>query len=222
MTVNYADALLEDILEHPGDNTPRLVYADWLDDNGDPERAGFIRLQIRMAAGAASDDDTFAELGLLEAHGGRWAAPLAEVFGLVGRSLYGYGGGFGVSWEWRRGFVTKIALTLADFEAHAAAIFSAHPVEEVVLTDRKPYPAELLITVHDNSARYPGWYLLRGGDNDRPRSVPEHLFRWLNPARRYTSNWADYYSTADALADLSRACVAHGREKGKRLRTWRR
>ena len=26
------DALLADILEHPDDDTPRLVYADWLDD----------------------------------------------------------------------------------------------------------------------------------------------------------------------------------------------
>jgi uncharacterized protein (TIGR02996 family) len=32
-------AFLRDILEHPDDDTPRLIFADWLEDNGDPERA---------------------------------------------------------------------------------------------------------------------------------------------------------------------------------------
>jgi uncharacterized protein (TIGR02996 family) len=32
-------AFLEDIKEHPDDDTPRLVLADWLEDHGDPDRA---------------------------------------------------------------------------------------------------------------------------------------------------------------------------------------
>jgi uncharacterized protein (TIGR02996 family) len=32
------------------DDAPRLVYADWLDDHGDPDRAEFIRVQCRLAA----------------------------------------------------------------------------------------------------------------------------------------------------------------------------
>lgn len=38
------DALLAAIVANPDDDTPRLVYADWLDENGRPERAEFIRL----------------------------------------------------------------------------------------------------------------------------------------------------------------------------------
>src|SRR5213078_3097387 len=44
MTV--AAALLAAIRQAPADDAPRLVYADWLDEHGQPERAEFIRVQI--------------------------------------------------------------------------------------------------------------------------------------------------------------------------------
>jgi uncharacterized protein (TIGR02996 family) len=47
--VSDADGLLQDILEHPDDDAPRLVYADWLEEHGDPDRAEFIRVQIEAA-----------------------------------------------------------------------------------------------------------------------------------------------------------------------------
>src|SRR5262245_43842779 len=31
------------VLDHPGEDTPKLVYADWLDENGQPELAARIR-----------------------------------------------------------------------------------------------------------------------------------------------------------------------------------
>jgi uncharacterized protein (TIGR02996 family) len=37
------EAFLTAIRETPDDDTPRLVYADWLEENGDPARAEFIR-----------------------------------------------------------------------------------------------------------------------------------------------------------------------------------
>jgi uncharacterized protein (TIGR02996 family) len=37
------------ILADPADDTVRLVYADWLEENGEPERAAFIRVQIALA-----------------------------------------------------------------------------------------------------------------------------------------------------------------------------
>ena len=42
-------ALLAAIWEHPHEDTPRLMYADWLQENAQPERAEFIRLQIELA-----------------------------------------------------------------------------------------------------------------------------------------------------------------------------
>src|SRR4029079_17459939 len=37
--------LLDDIREHPDDDGPRLVCADWFDDHGQHDRAEFIRRQ---------------------------------------------------------------------------------------------------------------------------------------------------------------------------------
>src|SRR5262245_37939918 len=42
------DALLAAIRQAPEDDAPRLIYADWLDEHGDPDRAEFIRLQIEI------------------------------------------------------------------------------------------------------------------------------------------------------------------------------
>jgi len=36
-------SLLDAVLENPDDDLPRLVYADYLDEHGDPKRAEFIR-----------------------------------------------------------------------------------------------------------------------------------------------------------------------------------
>src|SRR5262249_46661842 len=39
------DGLWQAIVDDPDDDLPRLVYADWLEENGQPERAELIRLQ---------------------------------------------------------------------------------------------------------------------------------------------------------------------------------
>jgi uncharacterized protein (TIGR02996 family) len=41
--MNQDEAFLAAIRETPDDDAPRLVYADWLDDHGDPARGEFIR-----------------------------------------------------------------------------------------------------------------------------------------------------------------------------------
>src|SRR5688572_12939528 len=46
-------------------NLPRLVYADWLDEKGDPDRATFIRTQVALWDKNAADDDY---VELLERH----------------------------------------------------------------------------------------------------------------------------------------------------------
>ena len=37
------------IFANPGDNTTKLVYADWLDDRGDP-RGEIVRLKVKVAS----------------------------------------------------------------------------------------------------------------------------------------------------------------------------
>ncbi|HEV3255639.1 MAG TPA: TIGR02996 domain-containing protein [Gemmataceae bacterium] len=87
---------LRDIIDHPDDDAPRLIYADWLDDHGRPERAEFIRVQCELArlpSGAPLRGALQArEAELLKAHERSWvpADRLALFF------------------EWRRGFVTAL------------------------------------------------------------------------------------------------------------------
>ena len=40
-------SFLADIRDHPDDDTPRLIYADWLEERGDP-RGEFLRLEVRL------------------------------------------------------------------------------------------------------------------------------------------------------------------------------
>lgn len=42
--------LLRAVLAHPAEDTPRLMYADWLDEHGRPNLAEFIRTQCAIAA----------------------------------------------------------------------------------------------------------------------------------------------------------------------------
>lgn len=49
--------LLEAVAANPLDDGPRLVFADWAEEHGDPERAEFIRLQIRLAGMDEYDPD---------------------------------------------------------------------------------------------------------------------------------------------------------------------
>src|SRR5262249_20269221 len=77
---------LQAVLDAPDDDAPRLIYADWLDDHGDPARAEFIRLQCRP------DPRQVGRAGaLLGTHHARWLAPLLEL-GLKERRLWELGG----------------------------------------------------------------------------------------------------------------------------------
>ncbi len=71
---------LQDIFAHPEDDTPRLIYADWLDDNHQPARAEFIRVQCRLAKLDPEDPDyallSLQEQELLKDHGSVWMGHL--------------------------------------------------------------------------------------------------------------------------------------------------
>jgi uncharacterized protein (TIGR02996 family) len=72
--------LLEDVLAHPQEDSPRLIYADWCEENGDPARAELIRVQIELARLPRWDGRRLAlegrEKALLERHTERWCERL--------------------------------------------------------------------------------------------------------------------------------------------------
>ena len=109
------EALLAAIIESPEEDAPRLVYADWLQAQGDP-RGELIQLQCQLSA--APDDERrrairIAENKLLAAHGAAWLAPVREVLPepdpVVGHKL-----------ELVRGFVERAQLTVDCVPAFAA------------------------------------------------------------------------------------------------------
>ena len=54
--MNDRDALLTTIFADPDDDAPRLVYADWLEENGEADHAAFIRVQIELARHPEEDE----------------------------------------------------------------------------------------------------------------------------------------------------------------------
>lgn len=77
------EALYRAILESPDDDAPRLVWADWLEENGDPERAEFVRLQCEWAAldpGDPRQEELWERWGgLLDRNRDRWTSDLGPL-----------------------------------------------------------------------------------------------------------------------------------------------
>jgi uncharacterized protein (TIGR02996 family) len=81
--MSSAAGFLQAILEAPDDDTPRLVYADWLDETGKPEdaaRAELIRVQIEQVR-CEYKSPRYEELKervetLIATHGDTWLGPL--------------------------------------------------------------------------------------------------------------------------------------------------
>jgi uncharacterized protein (TIGR02996 family) len=67
--------LIADVYAHPDDDGPRLVYADWLEERGDP-RGELIALQCRQGLDEAGERRVRA---LVKAHGRKWLGPLAPI-----------------------------------------------------------------------------------------------------------------------------------------------
>lgn len=114
------DALLAAILANPDEDTPRLMFADWLKDNGEPDRGELVRLQVE-AAHAEPFGPTARELGaaaqrLLDRHAGAWTRHVAERV---------------VGCQFARGFVEHAAVNAATFAGDAAALFAAEPVRSL-------------------------------------------------------------------------------------------
>jgi uncharacterized protein (TIGR02996 family) len=110
--------LLRAIRAAPEDTAMRLVYADWLEEHGDPERAEFIRVQCELAAPERLDPERAKglrqrEQDLLKRHRKTWLGGLGDVSGAWGQYT---------DLRFRRGFVETASLPAAVFLAHAAGV----------------------------------------------------------------------------------------------------
>jgi uncharacterized protein (TIGR02996 family) len=80
--VTDEDRLLDAIRDEPDEDLPRLIYADWLDDHRQPERAELIRVQCVLAGERPTTKARGREKALLAAHEGEWMGALALLPGL--------------------------------------------------------------------------------------------------------------------------------------------
>ncbi len=119
-------ALLAAVCAHPDDDTPRLVYADWLQEHDQPERAEYIRLSVRLANlryGAPDFEAHERELldqrrPLIERHYRTWERDFAVRFP-PGRNA---------TFVFRRGFVTEVHCSVKCFLDCAEWLFAEAPV----------------------------------------------------------------------------------------------
>jgi uncharacterized protein (TIGR02996 family) len=108
-------AFLAAVLAAPEDDLPRLIYADWLEEHGDP-RGEFIRLQVAAHYGDVTAGRAAAALE--REFGREWAGPLASWAYQVGYS---------------RGFAESIVIRGEEFLIRVAKIFRHAPIQRVAL-----------------------------------------------------------------------------------------
>lgn len=120
------------IISAPDDDLPREIFADYLDERGDP-RGEFVRVQVELAK---------RDIPPHPQRDGRYTQTEAlrrrerELYGGLGRRILnelpppineqGWSGG--LTHCLRRGFVTNIFCTAADWSAHADALLAAAPI----------------------------------------------------------------------------------------------
>lgn len=150
--LTHDPALLRAVIDAPADDLPRLIYADWLDENGDPSRAEFIRVQVELAG---ADDS--------------WTPPRGQSLardalrrrerGLLERSRagkldLGFGGGPWTGIVFRRGFVEQLACSWEDWTFHHRAIRAETPLRKVRLVGGGPVGLNDWAHFHWDGNRY--------------------------------------------------------------------
>jgi uncharacterized protein (TIGR02996 family) len=116
-------AFLAAVRADPDDDTTRLVFADWYEENGQPERAEFIRLACRLTrlplAAAEYPDVQRRCLDLYVEHYERWVGEWpAEL-----------------EWSFDRGLVTGVCGPLAAVAECWKGLFERHPIHRVRISD---------------------------------------------------------------------------------------
>lgn len=133
------EALLREVLASPDDDRPRLVYADYLQQRGDP-RGEFIAVQCahaKLPEGDARAEPLAARAqALLGKHQREWVNPfMGDRHTLVigGRK---YTRTPPSQWDFHRGFVRTATVSAESFPELSAGLFAREPVRRVRLTNR--------------------------------------------------------------------------------------
>ena len=112
------DHLLQAIIENPDDDALRLVFADWLEDHGDLERAEFIRVQIELAKlpNNRRPELEQRETELLAKNESEWVKPIRDCV---------------VSWTFHRGFIAEVTVTVDMYKEHTFELLNLAPIRRM-------------------------------------------------------------------------------------------
>lgn len=126
------ELLLQRVLERPDDDAPRLAFADYASQQGDP-RGEFIRAEVGLARMDKDTDPNYARLAdtsdaLADEYGPVFAGPIA---GMVDKYYFD------------RGFVELVELPARRFLETAEQLFSRAPIRHLNLKGGKSLIPEL-------------------------------------------------------------------------------
>lgn len=132
-----AKCFFDAIAENPGDDTPRLIFADWLEEQGFNSRAEFIRLQIQresLEPGTVPWGHLrHREKKLISAHSNEW---------------FGSSQGKLMSRKFKRGFIHTARVNAYALAREPEALFFFGPIEKITLErtgDFQRWGAEALL-----------------------------------------------------------------------------
>lgn len=229
-TCDTGSGLLRAVLADPASDDSRLIYADWLEENGERDRAEFVRVQVELAKPHRGIEKLIATVGHLVSPSAVANMRQQAKPELVERERELWAGQAGVricrdglrdkleprlapltdptppQCVYRRGFVDEIRLPLSAFLEHARDLFSRHPITTVVLTCREPYPDSIFA----GASRWWRGSAAELGYREDGGFLPVELWdRLPNPYRLIAVGV--YATPAAAHADLSAAAVSLGR-----------
>lgn len=150
-------AFVAAIVANPDDDTARLVAADFLEENGDPDRAAFIRVQVQLARLEATGQGKSLEADELRKKERAFLGPLStdpffwgaqDCPELVRVTSRGRGreplGAMTIAGVerliWRRGFVDQVTCPAEEWLHHAATVRKRNPIRAVILTRCEQLP----------------------------------------------------------------------------------
>jgi uncharacterized protein (TIGR02996 family) len=125
--MTHEEAFMRAIREAPEDDAPRLIFADWLEEHGQVDRAEFIRVQCRYERLPKTNLERSALMAradsLLQRNWQDWVGPLRDI---VGPWYDRYGAGWMQEQyhpdslkKFQRGFVDSLSLKAESFLSRA-------------------------------------------------------------------------------------------------------
>jgi len=159
-------ALIQDVVRNPTDNVPRLVYADWCEDNGHETYARLCRYPHRLGMSRTKEQEKSVLTiiggwgGVVGNHGFDWSMAGA-IDGMVD-NLPGWIDGIVI----RRGFIEEVYAPLKLLLENCVTLVNKHPITRCVAVDRiasireeeEPERGRYWVVSKKHSVKNPGWH----------------------------------------------------------------